>query len=1446
MSGTDEAGNPFTATTEASGDNKDGGYEVDTGISKPTIDLVASSDSGKEDAHGSDTDNLTNDKTPTFALGNIDSDVAQADIVVLKDGVALDGTLENVDGTWQFTPSADLTDGTYDLSVTVTDDAGNSATSAELEVTIDTEAAATITVNAIAGDDIVNATEAAGTVAITGTVGGDAKPGDTVTLTLQAEGQDATTYTGTVGADGTYSINVPGSALASDADSTIVASVSGTDEAGNPFTATTDGDYDVDYAPVSTDFSVESSSDEPVQIDFNNPENRTSDVEDDAADANNNAALDVVITKLPNDGVLLYDDGSDKPYVITQQDIDDGTSFDSTKISYQANDGLGFLLGTKGEPDDSLKDSDGFLNWGVASTDDGKQRQVTLANGDLITITGSDVLEQFNDQKGEGGHIGDGIGIVGNSGIEKDDVISIDLSQEPVASVNLGLDGLGGLFDYNDTSNGVEVVFTISNGNQTTTVSESYLKSMGNSGVFEEVTYQAPDGYEIVAISFSTETTGNWELRYVEGLPSDDSFNYKVIDSQGVPSNESVVTIDNENAQRSPSVDAPHVVTQENSSHVFSWSDFKIDDVDTPKDQLIIIIDSLPEEGTITFDGIALSVGDEITYQQIQGGKLVFSPDSYDSSSSMSNEEGETTGNREADYANLGFSVSDGNSESSGKLVIDVEAKANTSHVDVSLLGAPTYEYTSYPSFGISTEQLQSGNFDASRFQLDSEKELNDKLPSQDSVDGFTEGNDYYRNVQGGGDYVFGKGGNDLLIGDDSRTGSYLDGQTGNDILVSGKGSDALYGGTGNDLAILPGKSTDYVIQKGSGYHQVNDIWFDFTTDEDFGSGFESITKALHSIEVVQFDDGLFNIDPLTGELTEVTPDFLSYPVYIDIDTFDVDGSESVVNITISGLIEGAQLLDSNDAVLGTADANGTIVMDNSWSPNGETYLVRIPGDQADNLDFNLSVATEESSNSDTAMGVDSVRLTGFNGHEAELGVQHKTYTDEHDIVVGDFEGNVVTPGQSYNLAFMVDTSGSLNQNQVDGIKAQLRTVFSTLKTNIDSANAGIVNILLIDFDYNPNNLSISVDLSDSNAISQLETVITSMTAGGGTNYEDVFKATANWYSSLASSDANNVAYLITDGKPTAYNADSSQDGWDDDETVIRPDGQGGQEQVTIVGGSSVDDIDKSEASAAYALLQAQGVTVEAIGVGDNIETSYLETFDSDVDNNIAISDLAETILAIDVAHSPTSDALRGRLGDDIIFGDSISFNGVDGQGLEALQNYVAAQLGQDSVSDAELHTFISQNVSDLDLSESNHKADELFGQEGSDILFGQGGDDTLVGGLGNDILIGGDGDDIFKWIDEPLGNHEDVIVDFTRGEDHIDLSELVDGNEVASMQELLDNIEVSVDADNSANLQLSITKGGETQEIILENASSQFDAEISNGSVSRDVLDDILKLNID
>ena len=105
----------------------------------------------------------------------------------------------------------------------------------------------TITLAAnITADDVINIAEAGGNVAITGTVGGDAKVGDTVTLTV-----NGTTYTGLVAVGNTFSINVPGAALVADADKVIDASITTLDAAGNAGSATDTESYTVDVtAPV--------------------------------------------------------------------------------------------------------------------------------------------------------------------------------------------------------------------------------------------------------------------------------------------------------------------------------------------------------------------------------------------------------------------------------------------------------------------------------------------------------------------------------------------------------------------------------------------------------------------------------------------------------------------------------------------------------------------------------------------------------------------------------------------------------------------------------------------------------------------------------------------------------------------------------------------------------------------------------------------------------------------------------------------------------------------------------------------------------------------------------------------------------------------------------------------------------------------------------------------
>ncbi|MES5326445.1 Ig-like domain-containing protein, partial [Alcaligenes phenolicus] len=73
---------------------------------------------------------------------------------------------------------------------------------------------ASITIDTIAGDDVINKAESESDVTITGTVGKDVKAGDTVTVTVN--GKD---YTTTVNADGkTWNVDVPGTELAQDSN----------------------------------------------------------------------------------------------------------------------------------------------------------------------------------------------------------------------------------------------------------------------------------------------------------------------------------------------------------------------------------------------------------------------------------------------------------------------------------------------------------------------------------------------------------------------------------------------------------------------------------------------------------------------------------------------------------------------------------------------------------------------------------------------------------------------------------------------------------------------------------------------------------------------------------------------------------------------------------------------------------------------------------------------------------------------------------------------------------------------------------------------------------------------------------------------------------------------------------------------------------------------------
>ncbi|WNE12932.1 BapA-related adhesin SiiEA [Escherichia coli] len=149
-------------------------------------------------------------------------------------------------GSWSVTvPAADLAtlpDGAANVQASVSSASGNSA-SATHAYSIDASAP-TLTINTIASDDILNATEAGSPLTISGT--STAEIGQTVTVTL-----NGTTYTGTVQADGSWSVSVPTSALGALTASNYTVSATVNDKAGNPGSASQNLAVDT-TAPVLT------------------------------------------------------------------------------------------------------------------------------------------------------------------------------------------------------------------------------------------------------------------------------------------------------------------------------------------------------------------------------------------------------------------------------------------------------------------------------------------------------------------------------------------------------------------------------------------------------------------------------------------------------------------------------------------------------------------------------------------------------------------------------------------------------------------------------------------------------------------------------------------------------------------------------------------------------------------------------------------------------------------------------------------------------------------------------------------------------------------------------------------------------------------------------------------------------------------------------------------
>ncbi|HGS5125202.1 TPA: tandem-95 repeat protein [Vibrio parahaemolyticus] len=1489
-----------------------------------------------------------------------------------------------VNGIATITPTADW-NGSETLTFTATDPSGESVSQ-----TVDFTVAPVVDIKA----DSTNVVE--DTPTIINVLGNDTFEGKDKVVSLDAE-NGPKNGTVTVNNDGTVTY-IPDDNYVGKDTFTYVVTSGGVSES----TTVTVNVTPVNDKPESEDFT-HVADDQLTHVVFDtdtkplgsgDSKDHIADVEDDLKGND----LHVRITELPTSGTLFFKDSDGELHEI--KEVSD-TLYDKDSLYYEA-DNVGFLLGIKDRPNtpNGSESTSDFNNWGLSEDGGPSHSRIEhLANGASITISSdSGELAQYNRQVS---HIGNGIADNDGQGIEKGETITVDLSNNPVGSVNLGLDGLGGLFDYGDDNAALITVTYLDSNNVQQTQTFEFLKPEGNFMLFQETSVgygkdlALPEGSVITQLDFSTKNEGNWELRYVEGVPAEDSFGYVAVDSESGVSDPSTVNIVNEMldgnvAENGPAVQSITGVTVVEGDNVtFSVSlnnatdqtvkyqvDFSaegsstssqdidlsnatftngvkylggylivpagvngfditipsiddqlvesteslvikvgdvsgvgyIDDNDVPptvqsneisglEDEAIVItlehLGVVDSGVSVEFDTSALNgslqvkgsdgweaVSGSVLASDIENGLVRYVPAEHESGANVFDKDG--VGNGLDTYEQIHFTVSDGNSSASGTLSIDIEPVADPIKIDLTFGPVTSVPVTLGGSW--STDEELKDLLEASN------------LPGLDFEHVVTQA---FNNGHAGNDLMLsGDTESPLSFVGDQQAGANVDAQ-GSDIFVTGGGNDSIYGGIGSlddqaetDTVVYSGKLSDYDFSYYPAsdhsevpYWIVEDSRFIDTKDVVSSTHKES-GDHLYEIEQLIFQDAIIKLDNNTGEYVVLTEQQVSFELNLDL--IDVDGSESFINdsVTLTGIPSGLTLEVNGKTV--TENSDGSYTVDLSSEPNQTSHqlsgTITVPADYNGSLDFDVTAtAGSVEVNNNTQMGADtaSVSVRDYEFVSGTHGDNNIVGSDDNDVIVGDVQGLQIVEGQDYNIAFMLDTSGSMGYD-VGRAVTELKTVLNTLIESASGPHSGKVNVLLTTFSTESKQV-LELDLSSDNAKSQVESILDAIVklGDGNTNYEAGFQSALNWFDS-ADSGATNLSYFISDGRPNQATVNDANNinqmdsivlGVENNKLVtladvLPADYKTGDvvtyDNKTVIDSNSLvyslstgellgkmtsnhsyydyETYVLHQANNAYSAL-AEFSEVRSIGIGGHLNEDSLKHFDSDgvVRTNIDVNQLAEVILGKEVSLMQGKDEISSLDGNDIIFGDAIRFDINGEQGVSALQNYVASQLGKDValVTKEEVHHYITENQAEFEQSRYYDQADTIYGGAGNDILFGQGGNDKLfggadsdilIGGLGSDILTGGDGEDIFKWID--VANERDTVTDFSSSEDSLDFSDLFDDLSKDEVGDLLSDLQsgshtgdaggyhVEVSQDGSADTNLSITKGSSTLDIHFNSAS--------------------------
>ena len=217
-----------------------------------------------------------------------------------------------------------------------------------------------------------------------------------------------------------------------------------------------------------------------------------------------------------------------------------------------------------------------------------------------------------------------------------------------------------------------------------------------------------------------------------------------------------------------------------------------------------------------------------------------------------------------------------------------------------------------------------------------------------------------------------------------------------------------------------------------------------------------------------------------------------------------------------------------------------------------------------------------------------------------------------------------------------------------------------------------------------------------------------------------------------------------------------------------------------IDGGAGIDTVSYANATAAVNVTLASNAEQNTGGAG--IDTLLnIENLTGSKYNDTLTGNAGANVLN----GGTGADTMTGGNGNDTYYVNHASdvVNEVLAGGTDTVFSTLLAYTLRANVEKGVVQGTVAGNLTGNALANTltgNAAANRLNGDAGNDTLKGNGGNDILTGGAGKDALTGGAGNDVFKFntlAESGLtATTRDVITDFVRGQDKIDLS-TIDAN---------------------------------------------------------------------